>query len=67
MKSYASAIRFVHEQAYVLAKSEPAMPPNPIADVIAYDHTGNRLNPCKSAFRLWRRSLALFRRQAVPF
>jgi len=48
VKCYASATRFVryqHEQAYVLAKGRPDMPREPIADVIAYDYTGNRLHP----------------------
>ncbi|MPT48323.1 MAG: DNA methylase [Sphingobium sp.] len=47
-KSYASSTRFLryeHEQAYLLAKGEPAMPPHPISDVIDFPYTGNKLHP----------------------
>jgi site-specific DNA-methyltransferase (adenine-specific) len=48
VKRYASATKFVryqHEQAYVLAKGRPANPREPIADVIAWEYTGNPLHP----------------------
>lgn len=48
IKTYASATRFVryqHEQAYVLAKGWPANPQAPIADVITWKYTSNRLHP----------------------
>jgi adenine-specific DNA-methyltransferase len=47
-KRYASAVRIVryqHEQAYVLAKGNPARPYQPIPDVLPWNYTGNRLHP----------------------
>lgn len=47
-KGYASSSRFLryeHEQAFLLAKGDPARPANPIADVIDFPYTGNRLHP----------------------
>ena len=47
-KRYASSTRFMgatHEQAYLLAKGEPAMPEQPIPDVLEWQYTGNRLHP----------------------
>jgi DNA modification methylase len=47
-KRYASSTRFMqatHEQAYLLAKGEPAMPDNPIPDILDWQYTGNKLHP----------------------
>ena len=47
-KSYASTTRFLryqHEQAYLLAKGEPARPEHPIPDVLDMRYTGNHLHP----------------------
>jgi len=47
-KSYASKARFLkyqHEQAYLLAKGNPALPQQPISDVIDMPYSGNRLHP----------------------
>lgn len=47
-KQYASNARFVkyqHENAYVLAKGNPAMPIAPAGDVLPWRYTGNRLHP----------------------
>ena len=47
-KQYASNKRFLqywHEQAYLLAKGYPALPENPIADVIDMPYSGNKLHP----------------------
>jgi site-specific DNA-methyltransferase (adenine-specific) len=47
-KRYASSTRFLryeHEQAYLLAKGEPARPTKPIPDVLDFPYTGNRLHP----------------------
>ena len=47
-KPYASSVRFMryqHEQAYLLAKGDPSPPLRPIADVIDWTYTGNRLHP----------------------
>ena len=47
-KSYSSKARFLkyqHEQAYLLAKGNPALPERPIADVIDMPYSGNKLHP----------------------
>lgn len=47
-KRYASSVRYLrhqHEQAYVLAKGDPALPSRPMPDVIDWRYTGNRLHP----------------------
>jgi adenine-specific DNA-methyltransferase len=47
-KRYASSTRFVrysHESAHLLAKGNPRQPVNPIADVIEWQYTGNKLHP----------------------
>jgi adenine-specific DNA-methyltransferase len=47
-KSYTSATRFLryqHEQAYLLAKGDPALPEHPIADVREMRYTGNKIHP----------------------
>jgi site-specific DNA-methyltransferase (adenine-specific) len=47
-KRYASSVRYMryeHEQAYLLAKGDPSLPLRPIADVIDWSYTGNRLHP----------------------
>lgn len=47
-KQYASRSRFLkyqHEQAYLLAKGNPALPEAPIADVIDMPYSGNKLHP----------------------
>jgi site-specific DNA-methyltransferase (adenine-specific) len=36
---------YQHEQAYLLAKGRPQLPPKPIADVIDMPYTGNKLHP----------------------
>ena len=47
-KTYSSASRFLryqHEQAYLLAKGRPALPKQPIADVLDMPYSGNALHP----------------------
>lgn len=47
-KRYASGgrlLRYTHEAAYLLAKGEVTPPAQPIADVIDWRYTGNRLHP----------------------
>lgn len=47
-KRYASSTRFLqyrHESAHLLAKGNPQAPENPIADVIEWQYTGNKLHP----------------------
>jgi adenine-specific DNA-methyltransferase len=47
-KKYSSSARFMgyqHEQAYLLAKGNPAVPSNPPPDVIRWTYTGNKLHP----------------------
>ena len=54
-KRYASSTRFVrskHEQAYLLAKGEPARPLQPIDDVRDWQYTGNRLHPTQKPVKV---------------
>jgi site-specific DNA-methyltransferase (adenine-specific) len=54
-KRYASSSRFVqskHEQAYLLAKGEPARPLKPIDDVRDWHYTGNRLHPTQKPIKV---------------
>ncbi len=47
-EQYASKARFLlyrHEQAYLLAKGNPALPEHPIPDVIDIPYPGNKLHP----------------------
>lgn len=47
-KTYSSKARFLkyhHEQAYLLAKGNPALPQHPIPDVIDMPYSGNTLHP----------------------
>ncbi len=47
-QNYSSKARFLkyrHEQAYLLAKGNPALPERPIADVIDMPYSGNKLHP----------------------
>ena len=47
-KRYASSVRFLrcqHEQAYLLAKGNVALPDDAVPDVIDWHYTGNRLHP----------------------
>lgn len=53
-KEYASSERFLrhtHEQAYLLAKGPAIQPRRPLADVLSWDHTGNRLHPTQKPLR----------------
>jgi site-specific DNA-methyltransferase (adenine-specific) len=43
--SNAGAVKYQHEQAYVLAKGRPAAPRQPIGDVISWEYSGNKLHP----------------------
>jgi adenine-specific DNA-methyltransferase len=47
-KQYTSKARFLqyqHEQAYLLAKGNPVLPEQPIADVLDMPYSGNKLHP----------------------
>ena len=47
-KTYASSTRYLrysHESAHLLAKGNPRQPQKPIADVIEWKYTGNKLHP----------------------
>ena len=47
-KQYASKSRFLkyqHEQAYLLAKGNPSLPQNPIADIVDMAYSGNKFHP----------------------
>jgi len=51
-KNYASSTGFLqsrHEQAYLLIKGNPDRPAKPIADVRAWEYTGNRAHPIEKA------------------
>ncbi|WP_104668786.1 DNA methyltransferase [Ensifer adhaerens] len=53
-KAYASSQRFLrhtHEQAYLLAKGPAVAPQSPLADVLSWDSTGNRLHPTQKSLR----------------
>lgn len=54
-KSYASRARFLrahHEQAYLLAKGNPAKPARPLQDVQPWIYSGNRSHPTEKAVRI---------------
>ena len=47
-KTYSSKSRFLHyrhEQAYLLAKGRPALPKQPLVDVMDMPYSGNKLHP----------------------
>jgi adenine-specific DNA-methyltransferase len=51
-KQYTSKARFLqyqHEQAYLLAKGNPALPEQPIIDVIDMPYSGNKLHPTQKS------------------
>jgi DNA modification methylase len=51
-KNYASSAGFLqarHEQAYLLVKGDPDRPAKPIADVRAWEYTGNKAHPTEKA------------------
>lgn len=51
-KDYASKSGYVsyhHEQAYVLAKGNPAKPQQPLQDVQPWEYSGNRFHPTEKA------------------
>jgi len=53
-KAYSSKSRFLsyqHEQAYLLAKGRPALPKQPIADVLDVPYSGNKLHPTQKPVR----------------
>lgn len=48
LKHYAASRLFLehrHEQGYLLAKGNPALPQHPLPDVLPWNYTGNRLHP----------------------
>jgi adenine-specific DNA-methyltransferase len=56
-KGYASSARFLksqHEQAYLLAKGDAALPTSPLPDVIDWTYTGNRLHPTQKPISILR-------------
>lgn len=51
-KQYASNARFVkyqHESAYLLVKGNPALPVAPIADVMPWRYSGNKIHPTQKS------------------
>ncbi|MCB9942816.1 MAG: DNA methylase [Geminicoccaceae bacterium] len=64
-KRYASSKRFLryeHEQAYLLAKGNPAPPARPIPDVLDFPYTGNRLHPTQKPVEALRPLIEAFTR-----
>jgi len=62
-KDYASNAGFVeyrHEQAYLLAKGNPARPAKPLADVQPWTYTGNRVHPTEKSVRILRPLIETF-------
>jgi DNA modification methylase len=56
-KRYASSVRYMraeHEQAYLLAKGDAALPAQAIPDVIDWSYTGNRLHPTQKPIKVLR-------------
>lgn len=56
-KGYASRRGFLqarHEQAYLLAKGQPPLPPEPLPDVQKWKYSGNRLHPTEKAVEILR-------------
>jgi DNA modification methylase len=54
-KTYASSTRFLkcqHEQAYLLAKGDVALPVSPLSDVVDWQYTGNRLHPTQKSAKM---------------
>lgn len=67
-KRYASStglLRFQHEMAYLLAKGAANRPTQPIADVIDFPYTGNRLHPTQKPVEALRPLIASFSRPGV--
>lgn len=42
-------VRYMHEQAFVLAKGRPPRPKFPIPDVLQWEYSGNRAHPTEKA------------------
>lgn len=64
-KRYASSARFLryeHEQAYLLAKGNPALPEHPIPDVLDFPYTGNKLHPTQKPVEALRPLIEAFTR-----
>lgn len=64
-KRYASSARFLryeHEQAYLLAKGNPARPEHPIPDVLDFPYTGNKLHPTQKPVQALRSLIEAFTR-----
>ncbi|MBM7046573.1 MULTISPECIES: DNA methyltransferase [Rhizobium] len=56
-KPYSSSqcfLRHTHEQAYLLAKGSPLEPDYPLADILPWDKTGNRLHSTRKRYVRWR-------------
>jgi len=64
-KPYASKSAFVgyqHESAYILAKGRPALPQNPLPDVMPWEYTGNRHHPTEKPVSILRPLIECFTR-----
>jgi site-specific DNA-methyltransferase (adenine-specific) len=64
-KRYASSRRYLayqHESAHLLAKGNPCQPEQPIADVIEWQYTGNKLHPTQKPLSVLKRLVSAFSR-----
>jgi site-specific DNA-methyltransferase (adenine-specific) len=64
-KSYASTSRFLsyrHESAYLLAKGRPALPAQPVPDVLDWQYSGNRLHPTQKPVQPLKTLISAFTR-----
>ncbi|MEY9363866.1 DNA modification methylase [Bradyrhizobium yuanmingense] len=62
-KRYASSVRYMraeHEQAYLLAKGNAALPAQPMPNVIEWSYTGNRLHPTQKPISVLRPLIEAF-------
>jgi site-specific DNA-methyltransferase (adenine-specific) len=62
-KRYAASRLFLehrHEQGYLLAKGNPALPQNPLPDVLPWAYTGNRLHPTQKPVKPLQRLIGSF-------
>lgn len=65
-KQYTSKARFLkyqHEQAYLLAKGKPALPEQPISDVVDMPYSGNKLHPTQKPVPALKSLIEAFARQ----
>lgn len=60
--SKAGLVKYQHESAYLLAKGRPAVPAEPIADVLPWQYSGNRHHPTEKPLSCLRTLINTFTR-----